>query len=396
MPLTLTLALENWDHFHLQFFEDNDRMQVMYEKARRACLDRRVRCQETISKTLLAHGLAGLFIHPERVLIPSALPQNGRNPRKNTAFHCAHLPETAFETIARSLAEGVGIAATARIQNVDKKTVLLLLEKAAEYAGKAQRTLLSNVEVSECQLDEMWSFIGKKEKNLESLEKLKGELGDAWIWIALDAVNKVVLAQVIGKRTASHAVRLLQEVKRVTARMPDLFSSDQLDQYETALLQVYGELIQPHRKPGPGRPPKPRLVPSNNLCYVQVVKRYKNYRVVKVDREIVFGDPEKVNQILGSSTVSRKINTSFVERGNNTIRHTDSRCTRKTLRFSKCKRNHHRQLVLSLAYYHLCRPHGSLTKRHGKPTTPFMAARLTDHVWTMQELLRFDPGIPCQ
>jgi IS1 family transposase len=396
MPLILTLKLENWDHPHRRFVDHSDRPQTIYEKARNAYLDRRVRCHETIRKSLLAHGLAGLFIHPERVLISTEPRRDRYNPRKNTAFHCAHLSKAAFETIAKSLAEGVGIAATARIQNVDKKTVLLVLEKAAEYAGKAQRTLLSNVEVSECQLDEMWSFIGKKEKNLEPLEKLKGELGDAWIWIALDAVNKVVLAQVIGKRTTSHALRLIQEVKRVTAHMPDLFSSDQLDQYETALLQVYGKPIQPHRKPGPGRPPKPKLVPPKNLCYVQVVKKYKEYRVVKVDRRIVFGDPERVNQILSSSIVSTKINTSYVERENNTIRHTDSRCVRKTLRFSKCKKNHDRQLVLSLAYYHLCRPNGSLTKRYGKPTSPFMAAKLTDNLWTMAELLQFDPKIHCQ
>jgi len=390
MPSTFTLALQSWGHRHLQFFDDGDRAQAMYEKARRACLDRRVRCPEPVSETLGAHGLAGLFIDPERVLISSELSQNGRNPRKNTAFHGTHLSESDFEIIARSLAEGVGITTTARIQNVDKKTVLLVLEKASAYAAKVQCHLLSNVEVTECQLDEMWSFVGKKEKNLKSLEKLKGELGDAWIWIALDAVNKVVLAHVIGKRTGLHAVRLLEEVKRVTARMPDLFSSDQLDQYENALLEVYGELVQPPRKPGPGRPPNPRLVAPDNLCYVQVVKKYKKYRVVKVERKIVFGDPDKVDRILSSSAVSGKINTAYVERKNNTIRHTDSRCTRKTLRFSKCKQNHERQLALSLAYYHLCRPHGSLTKRYGKPTTPFMAAGLADHVWNMGELLRFD------
>lgn len=396
MPLILSLKLENCDYPHLHFFDHRDRPQSFYEKARQACLDRRVRCHEVILKSLLAHGVAGLFIHPESILIPTELEKRRSSPRQNTAFHCTHLSETAFETIAKSLAEGVGIAATGRIQKVDKKTVLRVLEKASEYAEKAQRTLLSNIKVSECQLDEMWSFVGKKEKNLEPLEKLKGELGDAWIWIAMDAVNKVVLAHVIGKRTTPHAVRLLQEVKRVTAHMPELFSSDQLDQYEAALLQVYGELIQPNRKPGPGRPPNPKLVPPKDLCYVQVVKKYKKYRVVKVDRKIVFGDPEKVNRILSSSPVSKKINTSYVERENNTIRHTDSRCTRKTLRFSKCKKNHDRQLVLSLAYYHLCRPHSSLTKRYGKPTTPFMAARLTDHVWTMDELLRFEPKIHCK
>ena len=131
--------------------------------------------------------------------------------------------------------------------------------------------------------------------------------------------------------------------------------------------------------------------PAEDPPRVQVVKQYKRYRVVKVTRKVVFGDPEKVDRILGSSTVSNKINTSYVERYNNTIRHTDSRCTRKSLRFSKCKENHERQLVLSLSHYHLCRPHGSLKKVHGKSTTPFMAANLTDHVWSMGELLRFDP-----
>lgn len=238
----------------------------------------------------------------------------------------------------------------------------------------------------------MWSFIGKKEKNLDDIEKLGGVLGDAWIWIAFDAVNKVFLATVVGKRTEAYAVVLLEKVKRVTSRMPSLFSSDQLNQYTSALLQVYGKKALPARKPGPGRPPKPRLVPPEELLYVQVVKQYKKYRVVKISRNVVFGDPKKVDEILSSSLVSRNINTSYVERGNGTIRHVNSRCNRKTFRFSKCKENHARQLKLSLAYYHLCRPHKTLTKRNnGEPTTPFMAAGLTNHVWTMGELLRYKP-----
>jgi IS1 family transposase len=298
------------------------------------------------------------------------------------------LSDGAFETIARSLAEGVGVATTARIQNVDKKTVLLVLAKAAVHAAKVSRTLVRGLVVSECQLDEMWSFIGKKEKNLDAVEKLHAVLGDAWIWTAFDAVNKVFLATVIGKRTLPHAVALLEEVKRVTSHMPSLFSSDQLRHYANALLQVYGKLVFPPRKPGPGRPPNPRLVPADELLYVHVVKQYKKYRVVKITRKVIFGDVEKVEKILKASVVSQKINTSSVERGNGTIRHVDARCNRKTLRFSKRKENHDRQLRLSLAYYHLCHAHKTLTKRHGRPTTPFMAAGLTDHVWSMGELLR--------
>ena len=373
----------------MYFIEDNDIPQLLYEKNRSASMDRRFNMDEQIVSTMKSHGVAGLFIDPENALYPLLSNQARTSPRHCTAFHHCHLSEDAFETIARSLAEGVGVAATARIQKVDKKTVLLVLAKAGDHAIKVHRSLLKDVEVTECQLDEMWSFIGKKEKNLDPVEKLYKILGDAWIWIAFDAINKITLAYNIGKRTLSYAISLIEDVKRVTKCIPDLFSSDQLDQYAKALLQVYGRIVYPTRKPGPGRPPNPRIVPSKNLNYVQVVKQYKKYRVVKVSREVVFGDPKKIESILAKSPVSKKINTAYVERNNGTIRHMDSRCVRKTFCFSKSKINHERQLALTLAYCHLCRPHKTLTKRHGQPTTPFMAANLTDHVWSMGELLNF-------
>ena len=332
-----------------------------------------------------------MLLQPERVLVASSSRPAHSNARRGTALHHAHLSNRAFATIATSLAEGVGVASTARIQGVDKKTVLRVLAKAAEHADKIVGSLLTDLVVEECQLDEMWSFVGKKEKNLKPVEKLQGELGDAWIWVAFDAAHKIVLASVVGKRTLPHAVCLLEDVKRVTARMPTLFSSDQLDQYANALLQVYGQMVCPPRKPGPGRPPKPRLVPPDDLLYVQVVKEYRKSRVVKVTRKVVYGDPEAVDRVLRASAVSRAINTSHIERNNGTIRHMDARCTRKTLRFSKCKENHVRELTLALAYYHLCRAHRTLTKRHGQPTTPFTAAGLTDHLWTMGEMLSTRP-----
>lgn len=340
-----------------------------------------------MSDSLTAHGVAGVLIQPERIIISSSSRPSHGNSRRETALHHAHLSDEAFATIATSLAECVGVASTSRIQGVDKKTVLRVLAKAAEHVEKVVGSLLTGLVVEECQLDEMWSFVGKKEKNLLPVEKLQGELGDAWIWVAFDAANKIVLASVVGKRTLPHAIALLEEVKRVTARMPTLFSSDQLDQYANALLQVYGQRVCPPRKPGPGRPPKPRLIAPNDLLYVQVVKQYRKYRVVKVIREIVFGSSEAVERVLRASSVSRAINTSHIERNNGTIRHMNARCTRKTYRFSKCKENHERELSLVLAYYHLCRPHRTLTSRYGRPTTPFMAAGLTDHVWTMGEML---------
>lgn len=372
---------------HKKFFEDNDIPQARYEKARKYATEKRGIKLTLAQNTLRNNGLAGLFINPENTLPPRI------SHRKNTALYRAHLSEGNFESIALSLAEGVGVSSTSRIQKVNKKTVLLALTKAGVHSKDVTHFLLRNMKCSECQLDEMWSFVGKKEKNLDPAEKLQGILGDAWIWIAFDAVTKIVLAYVIGKRTLSNAVQLLKEVKKV-ADMPELFSSDQLSHYANAILQVYGNKST-RDITGQDTQLKPKLVPPKKLNYVHVVKEYKDNRVCKISNKVIFGDTDKINAILKNSVVSHKINTSYVERNNGTIRHIDARCNRKTYRFSKIKENHEHQLALSLAYYHLCRPHRILSKRHGKPTAPFMAAGLTDHVWSMEELLKFSPEKYC-
>ena len=390
----MTMEIETLEFEHGKFFDDSDHVQMAYEQLRLASLDRRHSADSWLSRTVETHGVAGLFIDPGRTIAPHHQPQRDRaSDRSGTAIYRTHLQEKEFETIATSLAEGVGIRTTGRIQQVNEKTVLHVLERAGNHAKKVSHSILADLRVDECQLDEMWSFVGKKEKNLDLLEKMSSRLGDAWIWIAFDAVNKIVLAHVVGKRTLFHAIKLLEEVKRVTVDMPVLFASDQLDQYQKAILHVYGIWEQPPRKGKVGRIPKPRLVPPENLVYVQVVKKYEKNRISEVSRKIVFGTSEQVERILANSVVSKKINTSHIERNNGTVRHIDSRCVRKTYRFSKIMKNHELQLQLSIAYYHLCRPHRTLTKRYGKPTTPFMAAGFTDHTWTMRELLKFKPKI---
>jgi hypothetical protein len=167
--------------------------------------------------------------------------------------------------------------------------------------------------------------------------------------------------------------------KRYTIKTVFVFA-DQLEQYTNALLQVYGEVVYPVCKPGSGRSPNPRLVPAEDLLYVQVVKQYKKYRVVKVTQKLTLAILIEIESILAASALSNKINTSYVERYNGTVRHMHARCGRKALCFLRCQENHEIQLALSLGYYHLCRPHKTLTKRYGRPITPFMAANLTHRV----------------
>ncbi len=380
------MNVENHEQFHNQFFEPQDRIQHLYEQVRKGTLDRRCRQPEEVYATLKAHGVAGLTIEPERSLL-SCNVQSRPGARASTAFHHTHLTEETFSRIACSLAEGVGVRTTARIMGVNKKTVLRVLERAAYHVSLVSQSLMKDLLVLECQLDEMWSFVYKKEGHLDPFKKNSELMGDAWIWIAFDPLHKLILSHAIGKRTEKVAVELVQRIKQVTSRIPGLFTSDQLDQYKSALLKEYGVSILPPRKPGPGRPPHPKLVPPDNLLYAQVVKEYKQNRLKNISRKVVFGDSQKVQEILNQSLASQKINTSFVERNNGTIRHLDARCNRKTYRFSKCWKNHELQLKLSMGYYHLCLPHGTLSKWHERQTTPFMSAGLTDHVWTMNELL---------
>ena len=190
---------------HPRFAEEADKAQSLYEKARKAALDGRFRVPENLSGTLKSHGVAGIFIDPERV-VPSMSDDGARQgARTGTALYRTRLADGVFAAVAKSLAEGVGVSSTARIQNVDKKTVLLVLSRASEHIAKVNEACLRDLVVSECQLDEMWSCIGKKEKNLDAIEKMKSSLGDAWIWVAFGRGQQGVPGR--ARRQAHHAMR---------------------------------------------------------------------------------------------------------------------------------------------------------------------------------------------
>jgi IS1 family transposase len=263
--------------------------------------------------------------------------------------------------------------------------------------------LWRNLRVTECQLDELWSFIHTKEDNLSLAKIYDATYGDAWVWVAFAPVWRLVLAFAVGKRTQESANLLLDRVAYVTDQHVPFFTSDQLPEYTTALLHTYGMWYQPQRKGNRGRYPIPRRVPLPSLLYAQVVKERENGRVVQVSSRVIFGDPEAIAARLAASPVSDTINTSFVERDNLTQRQENRRLTRRTNGFSKEITWFETQLWLSLAYYHLVLPHRSLRQRlpvpeptrgtgaprRWRPATPAMAAGITDHVWTTTELLSY-------
>lgn len=224
------------------------------------------------------------------------------------------------------------------------------------------------------------------------------------MWIAFSPVCKLVPAWGVGKRTLPHARRLIFRLKSATAGHIPFFTSDELPHYAHALLEVYGVWVTPPRNGTHGRFPKPRLSPPPDLCYAVVVKERENSRVVNVTTRIVYGTAKQGAMALQTAPVSSTISTYGVERNNLPVRQHSRRMGRKVNAFSKDPDYLEHQLTLAFAYYHFVVPHRALRQRlprplptkgrngspkKWKPVTPAMAAGLTDHVWTMDELLSF-------
>lgn len=249
----------------------------------------------------------------------------------------------------------------------------------------------------EVQFDEKWSFVGKKEKHCDPDNPDDIEQGDCWDHIALDAEHRLVVSVVLGKRTAEHTQLLVEDFQqRTQGRVMDLMTSDENPAYAEAILQTYGQEVQPRRRGQRGRHPAPQKKLPKELTYATVHKTREKNRVVAVGRRVIFGTVTAVVTALAGSKVSDQVNTVFIERHNGTDRHRNARKGRKTYRFSKDWEVHEAVSYFTLYSYNFCWPVRTLrrrdTERRWQPRTPAMAAGLTDHGWSLSEWLRF-PGV---
>ena len=169
--------------------------------------------------------------------------------------------------------------------------------------------------------------------------------------------------------------------------------SDNWDPFEEGLVNVYGYLETP-RYNGIGRKPLPILIPYPSLKYAQVCKKKEKGRVVEVLQRVVFGDPDEVMEALGVDS-GGKINTAYIERLNLTIRNSLARFVRRGMNCSKDLKIHSHAIDFFQAWYNLVKPHQALRleinegRKRWMQRTPAMAEGLTDHVWSLRELLTF-------
>jgi IS1 family transposase len=229
--------------------------------------------------------------------------------------------------------------------------------------------------------------------------------------VAFDPEHRLVLGVVFGKRSATRILKLMQTVKKqLNGRVPRLITSDQYVSYATVLRLLFESPPRPVPSgQGRKRPRLPRRKPSG-LNYATICKQRENGHIVSVQTRIVLGSKKSVARALEQSRVSNKVNTSFMERHNATDRHRNARKARRTYRFSKDWDIHQAVGYFSYYTYNFCWCVRTLRKRirfphrrgpkqrpgrqRFEPCTPAMAAKLTDHVWTLQEWLsRPIPGL---
>jgi len=319
-----------------------------------------------------------------------------------TPLHHLKTPKEKVLRTFRELSEGLGIRSSARAAGVDKDTVLSWLKKAGQHCQRVSEHMMQELELTQAQLDELWTFVRKKQGRLSEWEKEHTEQGDTWIWTVFDPLHKLVPAMLIGERTEKEAMGLLTRLReRLAEGILPLFTSDSLPHYVKAILQTFGKWFQPERNGNRGRFPNPRPVAQEGLHYATVHKEREKGRVVRVTTKVIYGAWGDVMARL--EELGQTINTSYVERMNLSLRHLTSRLHRKTLCFSKKREYLEYHLHLVLAYYHFVLYHSSLRERlpepiptrgNGSPKiwrqqTPAMSAGLTDHKWTMEELLMY-------
>lgn len=203
-------------------------------------------------------------------------------------------------------------------------------------------------------------FIGKKEKNKAPDEQGNDELGDCYAWVAIERNTKLVLAFVVGRRTAENAQELTRKLRYAT-------SPDVRFQLTTDGLEAYVQAVDLNLM---DRCDFAQLVKTYAQNPAEDDRRYSPAVCTGAKKVVVNGNPDQT-----------KICTSHVERQNLTMRMQIRRLTRLTNAFSRKLDNHKAAIALHFAYYNFCRIHGSLR------VTPAMEAEVSDHVWTLKELL---------
>lgn len=258
------------------------------------------------------------------------------------------------------LCEGMGINAATRITGASKNTVLKLLAEVGEACAIYQDRVMVGLTSKHIECDEIWSFVGMKDRNVP--EEIKGVfgIGDVYTWTAIDSDTKLVPCWHVGTRGIESAREFIGDLAgRLTNRVQ--LTTDGHHTYLTAVDEAFGL----------------------NVDYSQIQKKYAILGQTKEDRRRhspaeCTGVEKK--RLIGNPDMDLA-STSYVERQNLTMRMHMRRFTRLTNGFSKKLENHMHAISLYFMFYNFCKIHKTLR------VTPAMEAGISDHVWDLEEVV---------
>jgi IS1 family transposase len=251
--------------------------------------------------------------------------------------------------IISALAEGSSIRSIERMAGVHRDTIMRLGVRVGKGSQSLMDAKMRELSCQRLQFDEVWGFIGKKEKHVRKDDD--PTLGDVWTWVAIDADTKLVPTFKVGKRDHVAANAFVADVASRMANRVQI-STDGLRAYVEAIEASFG----------------------SNVDYAQIVKVFESEamdaEVIGMDKTSVAGRPDM-----------RHASTSYVERLNGTTRQHMRRLTRLTYAFSKKFENFEAAVGLHFAYYNFVKRHNALR------ATPAMAAGIERDFWTVGDLV---------
>ena len=254
----------------------------------------------------------------------------------------------------------MSIRATTRVTGVSRNTLARLIVETGKVCARYQDNALRGLPCKRVQVDEVWSFVYAKEKNVPRATNAPPQAGDVWTWIALCADTKLVPTWWVGDRSGATASAFIADLeKRLTQRVQ--LTSDGHRAYLEAVSGVFGDgvdyarLVKLYGKSGNDQ---------------QADTRYSPSACIGARKDVVIGNPDPA-----------AVSTSYVERQNLTMRMSMRRFTRLTNAFSKKLDNHSHAIAMHFMYYNFCRVHASL------PGTPAMAAGVTDKLWEVGDVV---------
>ena len=257
------------------------------------------------------------------------------------------------------LTEGASIRSTERISGVHRDTICRLLLVVGGKCSDLLGRLVHGVKVDDVQCDELWSYVGMKEKTKARKKNTDSELGDAYTFLALERESKLLLAHHVGRRTLEDADIFAAKLSTAVNGERFSVSTDGFEGYVSALSDHFGGQID-----------YAQIIKTFSGTGQDSERRYSPPSIIATEKRVVWGTPEE-----------SKVCTSHVERINLHVRMMSRRFTRLTTGFSKKRDNLKAAVALFAASYNLCWMHSSIRM------TPAMKAGLVRKPWTVGDLL---------